>query len=159
MTEFTSAGGAPIRRATSEDLPAIEQLLKDSGLPTDGVAEIVRTESGDLFVAESVGDDTQLVGVAGLEICCNDALLRSVAVRPEWRSHGVGRDLVQRIVDQAESRGYPALYLLTMTAERYFPRFGFGRIERSAVPQGIADSVEFKSACPASATAMVKSFA
>ena len=156
MTAFTRTGIAPIRRATSEDLPAIEQLLTDSALPTDGVAEILRTASGELFVAESTGDEPQLVGVAGLEICCDDALLRSVAVRPEWRSHGVGRDLVQKIVDHAESRGFPALYLLTMTAERYFPRFGFARVERAAVPKGIADSVEFKSACPASAIPMVK---
>jgi len=103
-----------------------------------------------------MGDEPQLVGVAGLEICCDDALLRSVAVHPEWRKHGVGRDLVQSIVDLAESRGFPALYLLTMTAERYFPRFGFARIERTAVPKGIAESVQFTSACPASATAMVK---
>jgi len=156
MTSFTGAGVAPIRRATSRDLPAIEQLLTQSGLPTDGVAEILRAESGELFVAESMGDEPQLVGVAGLEICCDDALLRSVAVHPEWRKHGVGRDLVQSIVDLAESRGFPALYLLTMTAERYFPRFGFARIERAAVPKGIAESVQFTSACPASATAMVK---
>ena len=88
MTSFTGAGVAPIRRATSRDLPAIEQLLTQSGLPTDGVAEILRAESGELFVAESMGDEPQLVGVAGLEICCDDALLRSVAVHPEWRKHG-----------------------------------------------------------------------
>jgi len=158
MTISTNARVAPIRPATPNDLPAIEQLLTESGLPVDGVAEIVRASTGEFLVAESVGDG-QLVGVAGLEICCDDALLRSVAVRPEWRSHGVGRDLVHEIVDHAESRGFPALYLLTMTAERYFPRFGFSRIERAAAPKGIAESKEFTSMCPSSAAVMVKSLA
>ena len=56
----------------------------------------------------------------------------------------------------AEGRGLRALYLLTMTAEHYFPRFGFERIERSSIPRDIADTVEFKSACPATAVAMVR---
>jgi amino-acid N-acetyltransferase len=158
MTISTNARVAPIRPATPNDLPAIEQLLTESGLPVDGVADIVRANTGEFLVAESIGDG-QLVGVAGLEICCDDALLRSVAVRPEWRSHGVGRDLVHEIVDHAESRGFPALSLLTMTAERYFPRFGFSRIERAAAPPGIAESKEFTSMCPSSATLMVRSLA
>jgi amino-acid N-acetyltransferase len=100
-----------------------------------------------------------LVAVAGLEMCCDDALLRSVAVHPEWRSHGLGRDLIKRIVCHAEERGIRALYLLTMTAEHYFPRFGFERIERTAVPPEIAETLEFKSACPASAITMKRAVA
>jgi amino-acid N-acetyltransferase len=154
MTTATT-GAAPIRPATRDDLPAIERLLTESGLPTDGVADIIHEHPADFYVAESSADH-QLVGVAGLELCCDDALLRSVAVRPEWRSHGVGRELVRRLVTDAESRGIRALYLLTMTAEHYFPRFGFERVERAAVPKEVAETLEFKSACPESATAMVK---
>jgi len=154
MTTATN-GAAPIRPATRDDLPAIERLLIDSGLPTDGVADIIHEHPADFYVAENTADRS-LVGVAGLELCCDDALLRSVAVRPEWRSHGVGHELVRRLVTDAESRGIRALYLLTMTAEHYFPRFGFERVERGAVPKEIAETLEFKSACPASATAMVK---
>ena len=38
---------------------------------------------------------------------------------------------------------------LTTTADGYFPRFGFERIERSQVPATVRESVEFTSACPA----------
>ena len=62
----------------------------------------------------------------------------------------------KRLVCVAESRGIRALYLLTMTAEHYFPRFGFTVVPRDVVPQEIADTLEFKSACPASATAMTR---
>jgi len=148
-----------IRQARPSDLPAIEQLLTDADLPTAGVGEILQANAGDFFVAEAdigAARETAVVGVAGLEICCDNALLRSVAVRPEWRRHAVGRELVHRIVSDAENRGLHALYLLTTTAEHYFPRFGFERVDRRDVAPEIAETVEFKSACPASAVAMKK---
>lgn len=144
-TEY--AARPSVRPARETDLSAVTTLLFDSGLPLDGVAEAL----ADFVVAES---DQQLVGVAGLEVCCDNALLRSVAVRPEWRSHGVGRALVTRIVSDAEARGLRALYLLTTTAERYFPGFGFRQITREEVPDDVRETAEFREACPASATVM-----
>ncbi|HEY7895353.1 MAG TPA: arsenic resistance N-acetyltransferase ArsN2 [Gemmatimonadaceae bacterium] len=147
---------AAIRPATPNDLPAIERLLAGADLPTSGVAEIVMERPGDFCVAETNAAPTRIVAVAGLEVCGDTAVLRSVAVEPEWRSHGLGHELVRHMVCDAEGRGLRALYLLTMTAEHYFPRFGFERIERSSIPRDIADTVEFKSACPATAVAMVR---
>jgi len=161
MNALTSTA-VSVRHARPADLPAIERLLTDSDLPTAGVGEIVRTHPEAFFVAETeTGDrrERMVVGVAGLEVCCDNALLRSVAVRPEWRRHAVGRDLVRRIVGEAEQRGLHALYLLTTTAEHYFPRFGFERVDRRDVAPEIAETEEFKSACPASAIAMKKSLA
>jgi amino-acid N-acetyltransferase len=66
---------------------------------------------------------------------------------------------VKRLVCMAEERGLRALYLLTMTAEHYFPRFGFEAVERGAVPAAIAETLEFRSACPASAVAMARPLA
>ena len=43
-----------------------------------------------------------------------------------------------RLIADAESRGLHALYLLTQTAEHYFPKFGFERIPREAVPPEVA---------------------
>lgn len=151
MTTTTSNAGpaasARLRPATSADLPNVEKLLTASRLPLDGVREALPT----FIVAESAGD---LVGVAGLEVCCDNALLRSVAVADAWRSRGVGRALVERVIAEAESRGIHALYLLTTTAERYFPSFGFRTIARDQVPEDIRDTAEFRGACPASATVM-----
>jgi amino-acid N-acetyltransferase len=138
---------ANVRRAREDDLPLIERLLVANELPLDGVREALR----DFVVAES---DEEVVGVAGLEVCCENALLRSVAVRPEWRSRGLGRALVTRVIADAEARGINALYLLTTTAERYFPSFGFREIERATVPKDVRETAEFRDACPASATVM-----
>ena len=137
-----------------DDLPAIERLLTESDLPTAGVAEIVTARPHDFFVAETNDAAKQLVAVAGVEVCCDDALLRSVAVQPEWRKHGLGHELVRRIVSHAEERGIRALYLLTMTAEHYFPRFGFERIERGGGPAADRRDLGVQTACPATAVAM-----
>lgn len=138
---------ALIRGATPSDLPAVELLLTQSGLPLDGVREALNG----FLVAESAG---ALVGVAGLEVCCEHALLRSVAVAAPWRSRGLGRELVTRIIAAAESRGIRGLYLLTNTAERYFPSFGFEQIARSDVPEDVQATSEFRGACPDTATVM-----
>lgn len=143
-----------IRHAVSADLTEIERLLRDAGLPTVGVAELVSATPSNFFVAEAANASAALVAVAGLEVCCDNAVLRSVAVDPAWQRHGLGRELVQRIVWYAEERGVHALYLLTMTAEHYFPRFGFEPVDRAAVPPEIAATLEFKSACPTTAVAM-----
>ncbi len=145
-----------LRVAAPSDLAAVRALLAASDLPDAGLDAIFAEHAGDFVLAEAGG---ALVGVAGLEVRGDDALLRSVAVDPGWRAHGVGRELVKRLVCMADARGLRALYLLTMTAEHYFPRFGFEVIARGAVPAAIADTLEFRSACPASAVAMTRACA
>ena len=145
-----------LRVATQADLAAVERLLASADLPTAGVADLFATRAADFVVADDPHRDGELAAVAGLEQRGRTALLRSVAVRAEWRRHGLGDALVRRVVCEAEARGLDALYLLTMTAEHYFPRFGFARVDRAAVPAEIAATLEFRSACPASAAAMVR---
>lgn len=149
MVKIPADQTVSLRPATSDDLPAVERLLTASSLPLEGVADNIAA----FVVAEGGGE---LIGVAGLEVCCNNALLRSTAVDPAWRGHGVGRQLVERIIADAESRGIRALYLLTTTAERYFPSFGFTRTTREAVPDDVRATAEFQGACPASAVVMAK---
>jgi len=150
-TMSTSVADAPprLRPAVLGDLPAVQRLLAASDLPLVGVRDALAT----FVVAES---DGEIVGVAGLEVRGDDALLRSVAVRPAWRSRGVGRTLVTRVIADAEARGLRALYLLTTTAERYFPGFGFGEVARDAVPASVRETAEFQGACPASAVVMTR---
>jgi len=136
-----------IRAAGDADLSAIEALLTESELPTVGVKEALCG----FLVAEAQG---RVVGVVGMEKRGNYGLLRSAAVAPDWRGKQVARQLVERIIADAESQGVNALYLLTTTAERYFPNFGFARTTRDVVPEDIKATEEFREACPASATVM-----
>lgn len=144
---------AAIRPAEAGDLAAVEQLLVSQRLPTAGVAECFAGEPADFVV---VPDADGVLAVAGLERCGDAALLRSVAVRPDVQGQGLGHRVVEAAIDVARARGLRELYLLTTTAEHFFPRFGFARIDRGAVPAAVAQTVEFTSACPASAVAMVR---
>ena len=136
-------------RASDADGPSILQLLRDSGLPIDGLVDHLNTA----LVAR---DGAVTVGCAAVEIYADGSLLRSVAVAPAARGHGVGERLTEAAVTLARSLRTPALYLLTTTAESYFPRFGFVRTTRDLVPAGVLQSIEFRSACPASAVVMRK---
>src|SRR5438309_1429893 len=126
----TPTAGPTLRPARAADLPQIERLLTSAQLPLAGVAEAL----AGFVVAEA---DGSIVGTAALESRSENALLRSVAVAPGWRSRGLGRALVSRVIADAEARGLHALYLLTTTAEQYFPSFGFTPIAREAVPEEV----------------------
>ena len=138
-----------LRTASSAELDAVVDLLERSGLPTAGVAD----NFAQFLVAEA---DGRLVGVVGLELYGRSALLRSAAVEESWRGSGLGRVLVERALDVARERGIEDVYLLTTTAEHYFPKFGFVCVRRDEVAQDVRSSVEFQTSCPASATAMRK---
>jgi amino-acid N-acetyltransferase len=139
-----------LRQAELGDLPAVLALLGNTKLPTQGVEPRALR---DFIVAEREG---KLVGVVGLEIYRHSALLRSAAVDPSWQGTGVGRALVERALDLSRERGIHDVYLLTTTAEHYFPRFGFCCVNRDSVPEAVQASVEFREACPASAVVMRK---
>lgn len=141
------AGGAP-RAATAKNRVAIEALLRESGLPTAGVAENLEH----FFVYE--GDDGIVLGAAGVELYGNAGLLRSVAVAASVRRRGIAAALIGRAASRARSEGCDALYLLTLDAQRYFERFGFTVIDRDEAPAAIRGSREFATLCPASAVLM-----
>ena len=138
-----------IRRARSSDLSAVESLLAASDLPTDGV----RDNFSGFVVAD---DDGAIAGAIGLEKYGSAALLRSAVVARDHRGTGVGRRLVEQLLERAEEAGVDELYLLTTTAEKYFPRFGFTRTTRATVPEAVKASAEFRGACPDTAVVMTR---
>jgi N-acetylglutamate synthase-like GNAT family acetyltransferase len=92
--------------------------------------------------------------VAGLEVHGGVGLLRSVAVRVDAGSKGLGSRLTLAVVKRARKLGLADLYLLTTTAAEFFERHGFERIPRVALPGALGAARELQDACPASVTAM-----
>ncbi|MGH7538286.1 MAG: GNAT family N-acetyltransferase, partial [Gemmatimonadales bacterium] len=91
-----------------------------------------------------------------VELYGTTGLLRSVAVDATLRGQGIGVRLTDAALALARRRGVRYVYLLTETAARFFPRFGFRTIPRSEVAPAVRESVEFTGACSESAVAMVK---
>jgi amino-acid N-acetyltransferase len=138
---------ADIRAARSSDFARVAELLVDNALPLDGVPPSL---SG-FLVAE---DGDRIIGVAGVEDCGAYGLLRSAAVARDARNRGIGRKLVERLIANATEDRRRGLYLLTTTAARYFPLFGFVETNRDTVPEAVRATKEFAEACPDSATVM-----
>jgi amino-acid N-acetyltransferase len=138
-----------IRAAAGSDFDRIAALLRDGHLPLDGARDAFRVG----FVAE---DDQTIVGAVALELYSDSALLRSLVVDRSAQGKGLGASLTRAAIDEAQRRGVRSIYLLTTTADAFFPRFGFVAVDRHSLPASIQGSIEFQSACPASAIAMAR---
>lgn len=137
-----------ISPGTPADLDAIRELLVAADLPVDGLGA-VPTE---WFVARGEAGPVAAVAV---ERHGDAGLLRSLVVDPDRRSQGIGSRLVAAAEAHGVAAGLTALYLLTDTAEGFFARRGWRRIGRDAAPPAIMASVEWATACGASAIPMM----
>lgn len=135
--------------ATTENKERIRQLLKESNLPGEDIGDHLN----DFIVAR---DNGELVGVVGLEVYGNITLLRSLAVKLDYRGKGIAKELYLRIVAHASLQGTEDLYLLTETTEKFFAKLGFTSIDREKLPETIKETEEFRSLCPSTAVCMTK---
>ena len=138
-----------IHNASQDELPDILALLDECELPREGLAAHLPTT----LVARN---GNEIVGCSALELYEESALLRSVAVKPSYRSRGVGRRLIEATLDLATHHKISNIYLLTEGANLFFSKLGFEPISRSNVPEKVQRSVEFTTLCPDTATVMTK---
>lgn len=133
------------------DRDDIMRLLSEAKLPTEDLK--METLKNFLVAREENGTT---VGVVGVELYQDAGLLRSLVVHPSCRGRGLGKQLTNEVEAYAREKGVKALFLLTMTAADFFPRLGYQVTQRFNVPQPIAETFEFKSACPVSAVCLHK---
>lgn len=141
---------ATIRQATTDDLPAIAQILGNAGLPFSDIGE---SHLPDFLVVEK---DGAVVGCVGIERYGNDALLRSLAVDASRQGVGQGRHLVDAIETYARETRVKRLFLLTNSASGFFEDHGYHEIARDTAPEAVRASTQFSQLCPANAVCMEK---
>jgi amino-acid N-acetyltransferase len=117
--------GQPTRSAAAA-------LLESQGLP---VSDITDEHLKHFFFLGSDGPPT---GLVGLELYGAAALLRSLVVDAKSRGNGLGSVLVEHAERYAGTKGVQSMYLLTTTAEIFFKRLGYERIDRSRAPSSIS---------------------
>jgi amino-acid N-acetyltransferase len=137
------------RRGEKSDIGRIKAILKKADLPYEDIGP-TRQE----FIVASQG--TKILGAVGLEPYDECGLLRSLAVEDTFRGHGIGRALVMEMTGHAREKGIKYLFLLTLTADRFFEKEGFERISRESMPEAIQNTTEFTSICPVSSVCMKK---
>ena len=135
------------------ELTEIVSILGECGLP---VSDISLSQSPLFFGTRS---DSNLSAVVGLELFGSVALLRSLAVAPDYRSRGLACELVAYAERFADSHGVESLFLLTTTAATFFAQLGYMPASRSTAPSAIQATSQFSGLCPESSAFLYKSLA
>jgi len=127
-----------IRRATVRDVPAISQIINDCaeyGIMLHRSLSFLYEHVRDFHVAvDGEMHDERVVGCCGLSIVwSNLAEVYSLAVAPARRKRGLGRQLVQACVQDAQHLGLPRLMALTYE-QAFFAKLGFAVVDRQTLP-------------------------
>lgn len=138
-----------IRPATRADFAAVSELLQSAKLPVSDLNPALI----DFFI---VPDEDKVAAVMGMDRYGQYGLLRSAATAPAFRNKGLAAQLEASIEQNARLLGIQSLYLITNTAETWFAKKGFIKIERAAVPEAVLQSKEFNGLCPSGAAVMMK---
>jgi amino-acid N-acetyltransferase len=121
-----------VRRASTSDVPAIKELvdiyagriLLEKNLVT--LYEAVQ----EFWVAELAGE---IVGCGALHVLWADlGEVRTVAVNPKVRGHGVGYRVVDQLLKVARDLHLSRIFVLTFETE-FFGRHGFTEIDGTPV--------------------------
>lgn len=124
--------GLTVRRARTSDVPAIKTLV-------DTYAGKILLEKNLVTLYESVQEfwvaerDDEVIGCGALHVLWSDlGEVRTVAVHPKVKGHGVGHQVVARLLDVARELQLQRLFVLTFETE-FFARHGFTEIEGTPV--------------------------
>ena len=148
MSSLVKPGPAPsVRAADESDLRVRKAILSDvrpllgliNGYASMGIM-LPRTEAElsetirDFTVAEAGG---RLVGCAALHFYGpGTGEVRSLAVDPEWKNHGVGRRLMVAIEAEARANGLHSMFAFTYVPG-FFGKFGFVEVGRETLPSKV----------------------
>lgn len=136
-----------LTRAENSDFSQIRDILKRNYL----VFRDIKNKNVELFWAY---EDSDFVGIIGLERFGKIGLLRSLVVLEEYRNKAYGRKICNSLIEHAKNEGVNELYLLTTTARKFFEQIGFKIVKRNNVPIRIKNTDEFSTLCPESAICM-----
>ena len=128
----------------------VTALLTACGLPSDDIDPGILQ---DFYVAR---EDSNPVGVVGLQLFSGNALLRSLGVSQAARAHGLGTSLVRQAEQHAREHGAKQVYLLTNDAKAFFAKRGYAEVQRSVAPPEIRATSQFGSSCCSTAALMRK---
>ena len=130
----TAKGPLLVRKAVMHDIPPILDLI--NGYAAKGLM-LPRTE---FEVSEAIRDftavslDDELLGCGALHFYSPTlGEIRSLAVHQRAKTHGVGRKLVEALVDEAQEYELEAVFAFTYVVE-FFRKVGFHEVERGALP-------------------------
>jgi amino-acid N-acetyltransferase len=143
---------ARIAPASERDYRDLIALLEAASLPTE---DLERSSMVNFLVARD--GSGKVLGAIGVECYGRSALLRSLAVLPDYRNRGLATRLVAELEARCRSSPLVDLFLLTTTTRDFFARQRYQAIGRGSIPVMLRAAAEFTRLCPDSAVCMTKS--
>lgn len=134
-----------IRRARVDDVESISELINGyarQGLMLPKTLAQLYNNVRDFVVADAEGS---IVGCAGLKVTWRDlAEIISLAVAPEMQGRGLGRRLVEPLIDDARTLHIPTVFALTYQVT-FFAKLSFTVVPRETLSQKVWQDCQF---CP-----------
>ncbi len=126
------------RKAIFADVEAILKLVNDyaaQGLMLMRSRNSLYEGLRDFVVA--VNDNGEVVGVGGLHMIWDRiAEVRMMAVAPSYRRHGIGAEIVRRLLEEGTKLGVEKFITLTYQPE-FFHTLGFITVTKEELPHKI----------------------
>ena len=126
-----------VRRAKIKDVPEMVKLInyyaqrgEMLGRPLIELYDSIRD-----FVVEE--NENAIIGCGSLAVIWSDiAEIRTVAVHPDYHGRGIGRDIVQTLIQDAKSLELPKVFCLTYQPG-FFKRLGFKDVDKHDLPHKV----------------------
>lgn len=126
-----------IRKAVLNDAPQISALVnlgEREGQLLPRPLDSIRSTIGDWVVVEQ---QDRIIGCGSLvEMSPTLSEVRSLAVAPEFRMHGLGALLVNALLEDARARRIPTIFALTR-AVPFFEKLGFQVTVKEDFPEKV----------------------
>ncbi len=126
-----------LRRAKTKDVPQIVQLINhyaEKGEMLSRSQSQVYNALRDYVVIE---EDGQVVGCGALHVVWNDiAEIRSLAIAPERIGKGLGRRIVEYLLEDARAMELPRVFTLTYKPG-FFSKLNFESVDKKELPHKV----------------------
>lgn len=126
------------RNATFKDVEAIHKLINDyaeKGLMLSRSRNVLYETLRDMILAET--DDGDIVGIGALHLVWDElAEVRALAVAPAVARKGIGRNIVESLLKEADRLGVKTVFTLTYQSA-FFAKLGFQEIPKEQLPHKV----------------------
>ncbi|HWR56866.1 MAG TPA: N-acetyltransferase [Negativicutes bacterium] len=125
------------RKPKFTDVIAMQELINvnaDLGLMLPRSRNAIYETLRDFTVAEQ---DDKLIGVGALHIIWDEmAEIRALAIAPDAKKQGIGRQIVGLLVDEAKDLGVKQVFALTYQPG-FFTKCGFTEVPKENLPHKV----------------------
>ncbi|GGZ12485.1 N-acetylglutamate synthase [Streptomyces inusitatus] len=132
---YAAPNAITVRRARTSDVAAVRRLVDpyvSEGILLDKAPVTLYEAIQEFWVAER-GDDGTVVGCGALHVMWEDlAEVRTLAVDPAFKGHGVGHQVLDKLLTTARRLGISRVFCLTFEVD-FFGKHGFVEIGETPV--------------------------